>query len=148
MTDYKLTKTQRAIYDLTLQGMSVKEVAKELCRSPKTIETHMHSIRQIAGCRTTAKLIAAELKAARDILECFGYAFDMWRRGNVDEHARSMDDISRIDVLTTPGGGSILTMQAFEAAWRATGSPLYASGCLPPDGGATMAYKASEGVVA
>lgn len=47
-----------------LEGFSAKEIAREIGISPRTIELHIHSIRQKTGSRTTLQLLAKLLKIA------------------------------------------------------------------------------------
>lgn len=52
-----LTTKERAVFDLLVVGMKMKEIATELNRSSATINTHINSIYSKLGVNSKAKLI-------------------------------------------------------------------------------------------
>jgi DNA-binding NarL/FixJ family response regulator len=53
----KLTRRQREVLRLIVDGRTMKEVADVLRLSPRTVETHKYQIMQALGLTTTAELI-------------------------------------------------------------------------------------------
>jgi LuxR family quorum-sensing system transcriptional regulator SolR len=53
-----LTKTEIRCCQLLLEGMSRKEIANILCKSPRTIDTHIQNIRQKLNCSTKAQMMS------------------------------------------------------------------------------------------
>lgn len=46
MSDYGLTKGEKAVLELLAQGMSNKEIAEEICRTVRAVDFHMENIRK------------------------------------------------------------------------------------------------------
>jgi DNA-binding NarL/FixJ family response regulator len=57
-----LTRRQRQVLDLVVQGWTMKEVAATLHLSRRTVETHKYAVMQTLGLRTTAELIRYALE--------------------------------------------------------------------------------------
>ena len=57
-----LTPSETKVYDLLLEGRSVKYIADKLCVSPNTIGSHMKSIYKAVGVHSHAELLARELE--------------------------------------------------------------------------------------
>lgn len=53
----QLTERQRSIYDLLMQGLQTKEVARRLEISPRTVEVHRSRILERLGARSFTQLI-------------------------------------------------------------------------------------------
>jgi two-component system, NarL family, response regulator NreC len=53
----RLSRREREIFDLILQGRSSRDIGRELCISLKTVETHRAHINKKLGVRSPAELI-------------------------------------------------------------------------------------------
>jgi DNA-binding CsgD family transcriptional regulator len=54
----ELSNRELEIYRLVGQGVSTKEIARQLCLSVKTVESHRANIKQKLGVDTAAALVA------------------------------------------------------------------------------------------
>jgi DNA-binding NarL/FixJ family response regulator len=52
-----LTERQRDVLMLVAQGMSLKQIAAELCISQRTVETHKYEMMRVLGAHSTADLV-------------------------------------------------------------------------------------------
>lgn len=57
-----LTPQQQKVLTAIAQGLSAKQIAKNLAISPKTVEFHRNKIAQKVGCRDLAGLVKAAMK--------------------------------------------------------------------------------------
>ena len=57
-----LSPRQREIIQLTAEGKSMKEIAKLLNISPRTVESHKYSSMQVLGLKSTAELVQYAVK--------------------------------------------------------------------------------------
>jgi DNA-binding NarL/FixJ family response regulator len=53
----ELSEREREVFELVVRGFSNTEVAKELCISPKTVETHRMHIHKKLGVHSVAELV-------------------------------------------------------------------------------------------
>jgi DNA-binding NarL/FixJ family response regulator len=53
----RLSRRERVVFDLVVRGFSTKEVARELCISTKTVETHRAHINEKLAVHCTADLV-------------------------------------------------------------------------------------------
>ncbi len=58
MESVTLTRRQVQILELVSQGNTEREIAEELCLSPKTIKWHKHILLQNLGAKTSAHAVA------------------------------------------------------------------------------------------
>ncbi|CAM3786928.1 helix-turn-helix transcriptional regulator [Polaromonas hydrogenivorans] len=61
-----LTPAEQRVSQLVVAGLSYKEIARQLARSPSTIDHQLRSIRRKLGVSSTAKLIHELMSVARD----------------------------------------------------------------------------------
>jgi two-component system response regulator NreC len=52
-----LSEREREVFDLVVRGFSNADVARELCISPKTVETHRMHVHKKLGVHSTASLV-------------------------------------------------------------------------------------------
>lgn len=57
-----LTQREREILHLMVEGMSIKEMAEELCLGFETIHTYTKYLRQKLGCKNTASLVRTAIE--------------------------------------------------------------------------------------
>jgi DNA-binding CsgD family transcriptional regulator len=57
-----LTRRQREILQMIVEGRSAKEIGCSLAISPRTVEFHKYQIMEMNGLRTTAELIQFAIK--------------------------------------------------------------------------------------
>lgn len=60
----QLTKREREIVQLLMQGKQPKDIRQDLCIERRTMYTHLRHARDKAGAKTTIELVA---KVAREI---------------------------------------------------------------------------------
>jgi DNA-binding NarL/FixJ family response regulator len=65
----KLTKRERQVTDMVVDGMTSPEIAQKFCVSPRTVELHRARILAKLSCRS-AVVLAAKLTRHRCRLEC------------------------------------------------------------------------------
>ena len=58
-----LTPRQREVLQLLAEGQTMKEIARTLNISPRTVESHKHEIMQVLGVKTTAELVQYALRS-------------------------------------------------------------------------------------
>ena len=66
--ELSLTKREKEIYDLLLDGLSREEIAAALFIEPETTRTHMSNIYHKKGVRNIRELLGKECKKFRHIL--------------------------------------------------------------------------------
>jgi DNA-binding NarL/FixJ family response regulator len=52
-----LSKREREVFELIARGMTNAQIARELCVSPKTVDTHRQRIYEKLGCHSTAEVV-------------------------------------------------------------------------------------------
>lgn len=61
INEFDLTKTEKIIYRLLLQGFNAKEISEKLVISLYTAKTHIHNILKKTETKSIHKLMAKEL---------------------------------------------------------------------------------------
>lgn len=61
INEFDLTKTEKTVYQLLLQGCNAKEISEKLVVSKATVKTHVNNIFNKTGTHSVQKLLAKEL---------------------------------------------------------------------------------------
>jgi RNA polymerase sigma factor (sigma-70 family) len=64
-----LTKREREVLDYVVQGLSSKEIARQLCISYRTVETHRTHIMQKMEARSSPELVAMAMVGQDDDID-------------------------------------------------------------------------------
>lgn len=59
--DFELTKTEKIVYKLLLQGLNAKEISEKLVISLYTAKTHINNILKKTETKSVQKILAKEL---------------------------------------------------------------------------------------
>lgn len=62
INEFDLTKTEKTVYQLLLQGCNAKEISEKLVVSKATVKTHMNNIFKKTGTHSVQKLLANTIK--------------------------------------------------------------------------------------
>lgn len=94
-TGLGLTPRESEVVGLVADGLSSREVAQRLCRSPRTIENHLRSIYQKLGVRNRVELVRAAGEGG--LLELLGESGGGLPAAELEVKGRTLDLISQID---------------------------------------------------
>ncbi len=92
---FNLTQRELEVVGLVTEGLSSREVAQRLCRSPRTVENHLRSIYQKLGVRNRVELVRAV--AERGLLGKSGESAGGLPGTDLEFKGRTLDLISKID---------------------------------------------------
>ncbi|MDQ7013286.1 MAG: LuxR C-terminal-related transcriptional regulator [Planctomycetota bacterium] len=89
---FNLTQRELEVVGLVAEGLSSREVAQRLCRSPRTVENHLRSIYQKLGVRNRVELVRAVAERVKSGEHAGGLS-----GAELEIKGRTLDLISKID---------------------------------------------------
>lgn len=102
--DFELTKTEKIVYELLLQGYDTKEISEKLFISLPTSKAHRNSILKKTKAKSIHKLLAKELTTMEKELELVKNQYEKVKQqnDNLQKHLKLLNEMLKIvmDKLT------------------------------------------------
>ena len=102
--DFELTKTEKIVYELLLQGYDTKEISEKLFISLPTSKAHRNSILKKTKAKSIHKLLAKELTTIDKELELVKNQYEkvIQQNDNLQKHFKLLNEMLNIvmDKLT------------------------------------------------
>ena len=83
--DFELTKTEKMVYKLLLQGLSTEEISEKLVISLHTSKAHRNNILKKTKSKSIHKLLAKEVITMNKELELVKDQYDKFVTGTQEE---------------------------------------------------------------
>ena len=96
--DFELTKTEKIVYELLLQGYDTKEISEKLFISLPTSKAHRNSILKKTKAKSIHKLLAKELTTMDKELELVKNQYEkvVQQNDNLQKHFKLLNEMLNI----------------------------------------------------
>ena len=96
--DFELTKTEKIVYELLLQGYNTKEIAEKLFITLHTSKVHRNNILKKTKAKSIHKLLAKELTTMGKELALVKNQYEkvIQQNDNLQKHFKLLDEMLNI----------------------------------------------------